>query len=249
MPEIIKQLGLIGKPLSHSFSKSYFAEKFHRQGISGYDYQLFELQSIDEFLPLIKKWPNLIGLNVTIPYKKAVIPFMDELSNEAKTIGAVNVIKVESGKLSGYNSDYYGFQTSLFNWLPRDWQGKALILGTGGASLAVIAVLRDKNIPFKLVSRYSGSDLITYHQVQTEELIRTHELIINTTPLGMHPNTEAAPDLDYTSIGADHFLFDLVYNPETTRFMHKGLEQGAQVKNGLEMLELQAEKSWEIWTG
>jgi shikimate dehydrogenase len=248
MPEPVKQLGLIGKPLSHSFSETYFSEKFHRQGISGYRYQLFELQSIDEFVPLLKEWPSLIGLNVTIPYKKEVIPFMHELSNEAKSIGAVNVIKIESGKLSGYNSDYYGFQASLFNWLPVDWQGKALILGTGGASLAVIAVLQDRNIPFKLVSRFPGPGLITYQQVQSEELIMTHKLLINTTPLGMYPNTEAAPDLDYAGIEADHFLFDLVYNPETTRFMVKGLERGAQVKNGLEMLELQAEKSWEIWT-
>jgi len=249
MPEIVKQLGLIGKPLSHSFSKAYFIKKFQLQGISGFQYHLYELQSIDEFLPLLKKFPNLIGLNVTIPYKREVIPFMHELSKEAQTIGAVNVIRIVSGKLLGYNSDYYGFQASLFNWLPVEWKGKALILGTGGASLAVIAVLQDRQIPFKLVSRHPGPDRITYRQAYQEKLIKTHKLIVNSTPLGMHPNIKTAPDLDYDDIGTDHYLFDLVYNPETTSFMAKGLKRGAQVKNGLEMLELQAEKSWEIWTG
>lgn len=248
MSEIVKQLGLIGKPLSHSFSKSYFTKKFDQLGLKDFQYAHYELQSIEELLPLLKREPNLIGLNVTIPYKKEVIPFMDHLSEEATLIGAVNVIKVESGALTGFNSDYYGFRTSLLSWLPENWQGKALILGTGGASLAVVAVLNHLNIPFQLVSRQAGDNRVTYEQAKEMELVTNCKLLINTTPLGMHPKVKALPDLDYQRISTEHFLFDLVYNPETTTFMAKGMGQGAKVKNGLEMLELQAEKSWEIWT-
>ena len=248
MPDQIKQLGLIGKSLSHSFSKSYFAEKFDRLGLTDYRYDLFELASIDDFQPLLNNTPGLIGLNVTIPYKQAVIPFMNELSQEARAIGAVNVIRIGSTKLTGFNSDYYGFQTSLLSWLPKGWQGQALILGTGGASLAVRAVLDDCEIPYKLVSRQVGPHRIDYQQVKELNLIAQYKLIINTTPLGMHPHTDKVPDIDYDSLGSDHFLYDLVYNPEITGFMLSGEEQGARVKNGYEMLELQAEKSWEIWT-
>ena len=248
MPDSVKQLGLIGKSLSHSFSKSYFARKFQRENISGYRYDHYEIGSMDDFLPLLEKVPQLIGLNVTIPYKRAVIPFMDRLSKEAEAIGAVNVIKVDAGKLTGFNSDYFGFQNSLLNWLPSQWQGEALVLGTGGASQAVEAVLTDQSIPFQFVSRQAGAQRVTYQQALDRELVASHKLIINTTPLGMHPKIETQPDLDYQQIGPDHFLYDLVYNPENTRFMQLGRAQGAQVKNGLEMLELQAEKSWEIWT-
>jgi shikimate dehydrogenase len=248
MPDIVKQLGLIGKSLSHSFSKSYFANKFQQAGITDYRYDHYELKSIDEFLPLINKLPHLIGLNVTIPYKLEVIPLMDELSKEAEAIGAVNVIKVKAGKLTGFNSDYFGFQNSLVNWLPQHWQGKALILGTGGASQAVEAVLKDLQIPFQFVSRSPGADRVTYQQALDLQLIDSHQLIINTTPLGMHPQTDTYPDIDYDRISNEHFLYDLVYNPESTRFMQLGKKQGASIKNGLEMLELQAEKSWEIWT-
>ena len=249
MSDSVKQLGLIGKSLSHSFSKSYFANKFQQQGITGYRYHHYELESIDEFLPLINKVPHLIGLNVTIPYKLEVIPFMDDLSREAEAIGAVNVIKIEAGKLTGFNSDYFGFRTSLLKWLPQHWQGEALILGTGGASQAVEAVLKDQQIPFQFVSRHPGADSVTYEKARDLQLIDTHQLIINTTPLGMHPEIDTSPDIDYGRIGDEHFLYDLVYNPESTRFMQLGKDQGANVKNGLEMLELQAEKSWEIWTG
>lgn len=249
MADQIKQLGLIGKPLSHSFSKSYFTEKFRTSGITDYSYGLFELNSINELLPLIESNPNLIGINVTIPYKQVVIPFLQEISGEAKTIGAVNVIKIVSGKLTGYNSDYYGFKTSLLNWLPKDWQGKALVLGSGGASLAVIAVLNHCNIPHQVLGRAKANQKMAYYEAKDLDLISTHKLIINTTPLGMQPNIQTAPDLDYQKISKDHYLYDLVYNPETTQFMKLGTRQGCQVKNGLEMLELQAEKSWEIWTG
>lgn len=249
MTGLVKQLGLIGKVLSHSFSKSYFNQKFDTLGITGYRYDLFELESIDEFLPLLAAHPQLVGLNVTIPYKQQVMPFLEEISDEAGKIGAVNVIKIEHGKLSGYNSDYYGFKASLLSWLPAGWQGKALILGTGGASLAVINVLKDCNIPFQLVSRQSGPDRVTYEEAEELDLVSSHQLIINSTPLGMQPNILTAPALNYQKIGQNHFLYDLVYNPETTQFMRLGSNQGARVKNGLEMLELQAEKSWEIWTG
>lgn len=247
MPENRKELGLIGKTLSHSFSKAYFEQKFSAQEIRDYSYELFELEGIEELLPLIKAHPQLIGLNVTIPYKQDVIPFLQEISPEAEVIGAVNVIKIQEGKLTGFNSDYFGFKTSLLNWLPNGWQGKALILGTGGASLAVMAVLDDCNIPFQRVSRSEGPDVVTYEDVTNLNLISGHKLIINTTPLGMQPNVESAPDLEYQKLNKEHFLYDLVYNPESTRFMQLGESQGASVKNGLEMLELQAEKSWEIW--
>ncbi len=249
MPDNIKLLGLIGRPLSHSFSQSYFTRKFSELGLTDYRYHLYELPSIDSFEPLVRDTPGLIGLNVTIPYKQEVIPFLDELSDEALAIGAVNVIKISSGRLIGYNSDYYGFEASLLNWLPKKWRGQALILGTGGASLAVKAVLNAHNIPFRLVSRQLGPDQVTYNQARELDLVRQHKLIINTTPVGMHPDTDRAPDIEYSRIGKDHYLYDLIYNPENTRFMQKGLEMGAKVVNGLEMLRLQAERSWDIWTG
>jgi shikimate dehydrogenase len=248
MAEPNKQLGLIGNPLSHSFSKSYFTKKFRELELTNYHYELYELETIEEFLPLVRNTPDLMGINVTIPYKKEVMSFLDEISAEAEAIGAVNVIKIDGHKLSGFNTDYYGFKTSLLNWLPESWQGKALVLGTGGASLAVIAALTDSEIPFQVVSRNSGPDLLTYDQVKVLDLLATHKLVLNTTPLGMQPQIKTAPDLDYRKIGPRHFLFDLVYNPALTTFMSNGLSMGAMVKNGIEMLELQAEKAWDIWT-
>ena len=248
MAKPTKQLGLIGRPLSHSFSKAYFAEKFNRSHIEDYSYRHFELQNIEELIDLLNDTPNLIGLNVTIPYKQEVLPYLSELSQEARTIGAVNVIKIGDGKLIGYNSDYYGFKTSLVRWMPTNWQGKALVLGTGGASLAVHAVLQDCKIPSVKVSRHAGPGCLSYKQVADQNMLETHHLVINTTPLGMHPEVDSCADLNYESLDTRHFLYDLVYNPETTRFMQYGTAAGAQVKNGLEMLELQAEKSWEIWT-
>jgi shikimate dehydrogenase len=248
MAEGRKQLGLIGRPLSHSFSKSFFTDKFRSLGLTNYHYELYELETIEEFLPLVKHTPDLIGINVTIPYKKEVMGFLDEISAEAKAIGAVNVIKIDGNKLYGFNTDYYGFKTSLLNWLPNNWHGKALILGTGGASLAVIAALTKSEIPYHVVSRNSGTDLLTYDQVKALDLLATHRLVLNTTPLGMQPQVNTAPDLDYHKIGSKHYLFDLVYNPASTTFMRNGAAMGAKVKNGLEMLELQAEKAWDIWT-
>jgi shikimate dehydrogenase len=237
MAEQHKQLGLIGKPLSHSFSKSYFEKKFSTLGIRNYKYDHFQLNTITELPALLHNTPNLVGLNVTIPYKKEIIPFLHEISVEAESIGAVNVIKIEGDKLLGFNSDYYGFKTSLLNWIPKNWQGRALVLGTGGASLAVTAVLNDCNISYINISRNAGPERLTYQQLATQGQQKTHKLWINTTPLGMEPNVDTSPDLNYDVLDKGYYLFDLIYNPEITRFMQLGLDRGASVKNGLEMLE------------
>lgn len=241
--------GLIGYPLSHSFSKKYFSEKFDREQIEDAQYELFELEQITSFPELIASQPGLSGLNVTIPHKQAVIPYLDELHDSAQKVGAVNVIRFHKDKLIGYNSDYFGFYQSLLNWLPGDRSRfTALVLGTGGASKAVCAALNDLEIPYSLVSRQAGANSLSYEQLQASpDILQTPRLIINTTPLGMSPKTDAAPPIVYDKLRPEHFLYDLVYNPQETRFMQLGKEQGAQVKNGLEMLQLQAEKAWEIW--
>jgi shikimate dehydrogenase len=240
----MKQYGLIGFPLSHSFSKKYFTQKFEREGITDSQYDLYELPSITDLPALIRQTPDLKGLNVTIPYKQAVIPFLDMIDESAQKIGAVNVIKLQNGKLKGYNSDYYGFRESLSRFL-SDQRPAALVLGTGGASRAVQVALQDLGITFQTVSRASVNSL-TYNQLN-QEIISSHRLIVNTSPLGMLPKTDVCPDIPYSAVGSEHFLYDLVYNPENTLFMQKGAAQGAKVCNGLEMLHLQAEKAWEIW--
>lgn len=242
----MKLLGLIGHPVSHSFSKKYFAQKFAKENIKGYDYQLFDLPSAEELPQLIETHPNLMGLNVTIPHKQTILPFLNEIDTNAQAIGAVNVIKIEGGLLKGYNSDYYGFKTSLLNQIKQE-RPKALVLGTGGASKAVKIALEHLGISYQLVSRTAKSeDVLRYAQL-TEKAITEHHLLINTTPLGTSPNTEACPAIPYHALTTQHYLHDLVYNPAETLFMKKGKARGASVKNGLEMLELQAEKSWEIW--
>jgi shikimate dehydrogenase len=242
----MKTFGLIGYPLSHSFSKKYFTAKFEKENITGCQYELFELKDIQELPLLIEETPGLRGLNVTIPYKQEVKQFLDSLDSSAEKVGAVNVVKINDDKtLTGYNSDYYGFRQSLENWLPR-LDFKALVLGTGGSSKAVTSALVDLNIPFRKVSRNAGGGLTTYQDLD-ESLLKTHKLIINTTPLGMSPNTDAAPPIRYEWLDSENYLYDLIYNPEETKFMMLGKARGAQVKNGLEMLHLQAEKSWEIW--
>lgn len=244
----MRLFGLIGKKLGHSFSKGYFTEKFAREGITDCHYELFELGTIEELRALLDQQPDLEGLNVTIPYKQDVFPFLHQLDASAQKVGAVNVIKRDAkGKLTGYNSDYYGFRTSLENWLPAGFDGQALVLGTGGASRAVCAALQDMGIGYVQVSRTEGEQQVTYEELRANELLSLHHLVINTTPLGMHPQTESAPDLNWEEAGARHYFYDLVYNPAETRFMVLGKEQGGQSKNGLEMLHLQAEKSWEIW--
>jgi shikimate dehydrogenase len=244
----MKQFGLIGFPLSHSFSKRYFSEKFDRETISDAVYNNFEIPTITEFPTIVQQTENLRGLNVTIPYKQEVMKYMDNLDNSAEFVGAVNVIKVGiDKKLTGYNSDYYGFMESLKLFLPNNRINiKALILGTGGAAKAVEAALKTMNIEYKYVSRNGTDSILSYEQL-TVSVLEEHELIINTTPIGMYPNTDACPNLNYEAINGSHYLFDLIYNPETTLFMKKGALNGANVKNGLEMLHLQAEKAWEIW--
>lgn len=245
----MRLFGLIGYPLSHSFSKKYFSEKFEREGIEQARYELFELADIEEFPKLIEQETDLLGLNVTIPHKQAVMPYLDALDTSAQKVGAVNVIRFQKGRLIGYNSDYYGFYRSLQEWLPPKQNSfKALVLGSGGASKAVIAALEELSIPSTLVSRKAAADRLSYEQLRAQpRLLEEHRLIINTSPLGMSPNTETAPDIEYGKLDEGHYLYDLVYNPAETLFMQKGKAQGAQVKNGLEMLQLQAEKAWEIW--
>ncbi len=244
----MRQFGLIGKKLSHSFSKKYFTEKFAKENIKNCAYDLYELTHASELKRLVSKNKNLRGLNVTIPYKNDVIPLLDELDSRAKKIGAVNVIKItEDKKLIGYNSDYYGFKNSLEKWLGNK-SIKALVLGTGGASKAVKVALDDLEIPFIQVSRTATKTALDYTTLNSNrEIYKSHQLIINTTPLGMCPKVDTSPDLQYEWLTSNHYLYDLVYNPEETVFMKTGKGKGTQTKNGLEMLILQAEKSWEIW--
>ena len=246
----MKKFGLIGFPLKHSFSKRYFTEKFEREGLEDCQYEMFEIESIGKIRQVLDDNPDLVGLNVTIPYKLEVMPFLDEIDPVAKEIGAVNTIKFKSGgKRIGYNTDYLGFKISLEKRL-RDplTTYKALVLGTGGASKAVVAALKDLGIDYKYISRTTSKDAISYQQLNSSpEILNTHRLIINTTPLGTSPNVNAAPDIPYEWISDQHFLYDLVYNPAETRFLMNGKAKGADIKNGLEMLELQAEKAWEIW--
>ena len=242
----MQQFGLIGYPLSHSFSKGYFTEKFKKENITDARYDIFPLENIESFKTLCEQTPNLSGLNVTIPYKQQVIPFLDNLDEAAAKVGAVNTIKFVNGKKTGYNSDIYGFEMSLKPML-ENFHDYALILGTGGASKAVEYVLDKLNIPFQYVSRAKSANCTSYQEID-ETLMSKAKIIINTSPVGMYPNIDNAPDIPYQFITDKHLLYDLVYNPEETLFLKKGKEQGATVKNGLEMLYLQAEKSWNIWT-
>lgn len=240
--------GLIGYPLGHSFSISYFNEKFANEGINA-QYINFEIPSIDNFLEVIESNPELKGLNVTIPYKEQVIEYLDLLSPEAKAIGAVNVIKIshkgEKTILKGYNSDVIGFTRSIEPLLERHHK-KALILGTGGASKAVNYGLKSLGLETLFVSRTKKEGVITYDEV-TPDVIREYNVIINCTPLGMYPKVETCPPLPYEAMDSHNLLYDLLYNPDETLFMEKGRKQRAVVKNGLEMLLLQAFASWQFW--
>jgi shikimate dehydrogenase len=259
----MKQYGLIGYPLSHSFSKKFFTEKFERENIEDHEYKLYELNNLSDFPELLQANPGLCGLNVTVPHKIGVMYYLDDIQADAKEIGAVNCIRItpespiaavfsgEVGikdkeyRLEGFNTDAYGFEMSLKPLL-QPHHVRALILGTGGASRAVKHVLSKLNIYSRLVSRESNVDRLTYNDL-TPEIISQYQLIINTTILGMAPNTDKCPDIPYEAIAEGHILYDLIYNPEETLFLQKGREQGAVTKNGAEMLVLQAEKSWEIW--
>lgn len=243
-----RQFGLIGYPLSHSFSGKYFAEKFHREGITDARYDLFEIDAIDKVEEVFDK-SNLQGFNVTIPYKHDIKAYMDHFDHSAKKVGAVNVVKINAdGTRTGFNSDYYGFRTSLERWLPAHFKSGAMVLGIGGAAKAVMAVLDDLSINYIKISRDAAKGDHDYETLKAHpDILLTHKLIINTTPLGMSPNINTCPALDYPGMDKSFYLYDLVYNPAETRFMKEGKIHGAQIKNGLEMLELQAEKSWEIW--
>lgn len=237
----MKRFGLIGNPLSHSFSKTYFTNKFQREHIYDCTYDLYPISSIDTFLALIEE-RGLDGINVTIPYKESIIPYLDVLSSEAEAIGAANCILRKGNHLTGYNTDCYGFERSLLNWIEK-LPDKALILGDGGSSKAVKYVLKKLNIDFQIVSRKGN---LNYENLPVS-LVFESKLIINTTPLGMSPNVNEKVDLPFEAIGSQHYIFDLIYNPEETLFLKTCKLAGANTKNGFEMLELQAEKSWEIW--
>ncbi|MDX1940338.1 MAG: shikimate dehydrogenase [Saprospiraceae bacterium] len=242
--------GLIGYPLSHSFSKKYFTQKFEEEGISDTFYELFPIEDIILFPQLIKSYPNLSGLNVTIPYKEQVIPYLHQLDESANEIGAVNVIKIKNGRLTGHNTDAYGFEVSLRNFLQTNDISniQALVLGTGGAAKAVMYVLRKMGIMHQSVSREASKANLTY-EVLDKALMNEFRLIINTSPVGMLPNIESYPNIPYYCLSNRHLLFDLVYNPPETVFLKKGKNYGAKTCNGMEMLHLQAEHAWSTWNG
>lgn len=241
-----KRFGLLGRNINYSFSKGYFTDKFNNENFEGCTYENFDIQEIDAFADIIKNTPNLKGLNVTIPYKETVIPFLDKLSKKAALIGAVNTIKItKKGKLKGYNTDYYGFKKSLEPLL-QPHHRKALILGTGGASKGVAFALDELNIPYTFVSREAKENAIDYDRINATAF-DNYQIIINSTPVGTSPNTEAYPLIPYQYFTEKHIAFDLIYNPAETQFLKKAKEKGAEIKNGLDMLIFQAEKAWEIW--
>ena len=244
-----KKYGLIGHPLGHSFSRSFFNQKFETEHVDA-EYVNFDLADVKELKDVLHENPTLSGLNVTLPYKTQVISLLDEVDKDAKQIGAVNVIKFQKGlfgkiKLKGYNSDIIGFKDSIKPLL-NETHKKALILGTGGASKAVYYGLQQLGIEPLYVSRTKKDSLITYDEI-TPEIMAAYTVIVNATPLGMTPNVDMTPDIPYSLLTSEHLLYDLLYNPDETLFMRKGKEQGATVKNGLEMLLLQAFASWRIW--
>jgi len=236
--------GLIGFPLGHSFSAKFFAEKFEREGISA-EYRNFAIPSIDE-LPAVLATPNLRGFNVTIPYKQAILPHLAAVSPQAEEIGAVNVVRVEKdGRLTGHNTDIIGFVRSIRPLL-QPWHRGALVLGTGGASKAVVVGLKALGLEPQLVSRTPREGIIAYADI-TADVLSRFPVVVNCSPVGMFPNVDAAPAIPYDLLTSQNLLYDLVYNPEETLFLRRGREQGAATKNGLEMLHLQALAAWEIW--
>lgn len=239
--------GLIGYPLSHSFSKKYFTEKFEREGLNDCRYELFPLSSIGELPQLLKDHPDLRGLNVTIPYKEQVLSYLNAENELVKAIRACNCIDIRNGQLKGYNTDVLGFERSLLEqWQP--YHKKALILGTGGVSKAVQFILKKIGMSCRYVSRKPGVNNFSYEQL-TPSVMEEYTLIVNTTPLGMYPNITEAPPIPYQALTPRHYLFDMVYNPERTLFLRMGEERGAVIKNGYDMLEIQADESWKIWNG
>jgi len=243
------KLGLIGKKLAHSFSKKYFEEKFEKENLEGYSYDLFELDSIEKLRELMESDLNLDGLNVTIPFKESVIPFVDFVDEEAQKIGAINTIKItRKGSFfytEGFNTDVYGFRNSIKPFIKHTHE-RALILGTGGASKAIEFVLKNLGIDVLFVSRTPFKNQIGYEDVN-ENMLKHYKLIVNCTPLGMFPDIETCPEIPYQFLNETHTLIDLVYNPEKSLFLEKGEKQGTVILNGLSMLQQQAERSFEIW--
>lgn len=238
---------LIGYPLSHSFSPKYFTNKFRKEDIRNSQYIAMPIQTIDELPKKLQQYTNLKGLNVTIPYKQQVIKYLDDIDESAASIGAVNTVKIIDGRLIGYNTDTIGFEISLKELIDNNYSIKALILGSGGASKAVSYVLKNMDIPYKLVSRSKTKGDLTYQDLNTN-MFSQYQLIINTTPLGMSPKINIAPQLPYEIINESYYLYDLIYNPEETLFIKNGKKRGASTMNGLKMLYLQAEAAWDIWT-
>jgi shikimate dehydrogenase len=252
------EYGLIGKTLSHSFSKNYFEKKFQSLGLTDHTYSNFELNAIKDLKEVLTLHPNLKGFNVTIPYKESIIPFLDELSEEARAVGAVNCVKIlpatehsrsAAGKrLIGHNTDVYGFASSVKPFIEPQ-HNKSLILGTGGAAKAVAFALKNIGVEvFYASSSKQQANTFLYEQLN-EHMMSAFKLIVNTTPLGMFPNINEYPNIPYQYITTQHLCYDVIYNPEATLFLQKAKEQGATTINGLSMLQLQAEKSWEIWKG
>lgn len=243
----MRKFGLIGKNIDYSFSESFFSAKFKTENIKDATYKNFDIEHITDFPNVLKNNTNINGLNITIPYKELIIPYLDKLDKKARKIGSVNTIKfTKNGKLKGYNTDYFGFKESLIPHL-KPHHNSALILGTGGASKAIAYALYKMNIDYYYVSRVpSEMTTLTYDSL-LEEDIKNHTLIINCTPLGTSPNIEGCPNIPYEGITERHLLFDLIYNPKETTFLKKGKEKKAIIVNGLKMLKLQADKSWNIW--
>lgn len=246
----MRVFGLIGRSLSHSFSQTYFTQKFYGLGLADYRYELFELASAHELPALLARQPHLAGLNVTIPYKEQMWPYLTEVASSAARVGAVNVIEFRAdGSLIGHNTDYVGFRESLRTFFPVPAPGaRALVLGTGGAAKAVGVALQELGIAYRQVSRDALGPHLTYAEL-TPEVLAAHSLLINTTPLGTYPDVATCPPLPYAALTPQHYLYDLVYNPSETLFLQKGREAGAHTKNGSDMLERQAEAAWAIWNG
>ena len=246
----MKKLGLVGYPLTHSFSQKYFNNKFSKENIIDYKYINFPIQSIAQFTEIIVQNPELVGLNVTVPYKREVMQYLHQIDPVTLEVGAVNTIKItgktDKKSLIGFNTDIIGFEKSLLPLLKSNYE-HALVLGTGGAAVAVTFVLNKLKIKTTKVSRKNQKNTLLYTDL-TEEVIKKNKLIINTTPVGTFPRTEEYPEIPYYAITSDHLLYDLIYNPAESQFLRKGKKRGAMIKNGLEMLEIQAEESWKIWT-
>jgi shikimate dehydrogenase len=239
-----RKFGLLGKEIDYSFSRGYFSEKFKAEDLNA-TYENFDFQNIELVTTLLNPSAQISGINITIPYKESIIPYLDELQEDAVNIGAVNTVKFEDGKSIGHNTDFYGFTKALKPHLKAHHK-KALILGTGGASKAIAYSLKKLGITYVFVSRNPDFNEMSYHNLD-EDIVRDYTLIINCTPLGTHPNIQQKPQIPYEGISEKHIMFDLIYNPSETAFLKQGKSKGATIVNGLKMLEFQAEKSWEIW--